>query len=545
MNTPSNSSTQSPGFVARLFSALRTLDVDAVGRATFKHCTSPKALYVTLIERWWIIAICALAGVCAGVFTIKTAVRQFESHGKILVYQKLPTFMDDSTRLPDPKAYDSLFATHVALIGSPLIIEKAVKDHDLINRCPEIEPELEENRQYAHYIQQHLTTSRAGSGDSKGAFVISVGFDHLSAKECPIVVEAILETYRDYTNSSILDDQTRAVEVMSDIRTSMESDVKAKGLAYREFMKTATGVWDRDTENNTHQKRVEAMQTELTTLELKKAATESRIRIMSHTHDRKTGEKLSDLARLALIDETHISRLEMLLSVKGEGITELYQNAYPELQEYANARFKQLNELLLEREELVKNIGPNHPKVQDIDSKIGMLESLLDSSQKKLTAPASKNSLEPADIIAAYVRMLDEELNDANDRIAALNQTIDTQIAAAKSLTDFTIHATQLEDDYQRSKDLYTALIDKAQKQQVLSQFGSYVAEIIAYPHFKGQLTWPKKPVILALCTILGIFVGSFLALALDLIAFTPLKKAFWFVPQWLVMPARNHAGSA
>jgi len=119
MNTPPNSSTDSHGFVARLFSALRTLDVDAVGRASFKHCTSPKALYVTLIERWWIIAICAFVGICAGVLTIKTAVRQFESHGKILVYQKLPTLMDDSTRLPDPKAYDSLFATHVALIGSP------------------------------------------------------------------------------------------------------------------------------------------------------------------------------------------------------------------------------------------------------------------------------------------------------------------------------------------------------------------------------------------------------------------------------------------
>lgn len=541
---PTNPPTKPLGFAARLFNALRTLDVDAIGRATFKHCMSPKALYVTLIERWWVLATCAIIGACIGVVTIKTAVKQFESHGKILVYQKLPTFMDDSTRLPDPKAYDSLFATHVALIGSPLIIQKAVEDYDLVNKCPEIQAELEENREYAYYIQQHLRISRAGSGDSKGAFVISVSFEHLSARECPIVVKAILETYRDYTNSSILDDQNRAVEVMGDIKNSLEADVKAKGLAYRELMKTASGVWDRSTENNTHQRRIEALQDELTTLELKKAATESRIRIMSRTHDLKTGKKLSDLARLALIDEAHISRLEMLLSVKGEAITELYQNAYPELQEYANARFRQLSELLLEREELVKNISPKHPKVQDLDSKIQMLESLLDSSQKKLAAPAEPKGLQPADIVSAYVRMLDEELNDANDRLAVLNTSIQSEITAAKSLTDFTIHATQLKDDYERSKDLYAALIDKAQKQQVLSQFGSYVAEIIAYPHFKGELTWPKKPVILALCTILGIFAGSFLALALDLIALTPLKQAFWFVPQWLVWSERSPAGS-
>ena len=92
---PTNPPTKPLGFAARLFNALRTLDVDAIGRATFKHCMSPKALYVTLIERWWVLATCAIIGACIGVVTIKTAVKQFESHGKILVYQKLPTFMDD------------------------------------------------------------------------------------------------------------------------------------------------------------------------------------------------------------------------------------------------------------------------------------------------------------------------------------------------------------------------------------------------------------------------------------------------------------------
>lgn len=520
-------------FVSRLFVTLRDLDVDAVGRLSFKHCTSPKALYVTLFERWWVVATCALLGMCLGCVLIKTAVKKFESHGKLLVYQKLPTFMDDSTRLPDPKAYDSLFATHVALIGSPLIVKRAVDSFDLVNRCPEIQTELEANRDYTHYIQNHLNVSRAGSGDAKGAFVISVGFDHISANECPIVVEAILETYREYVNHSMLDDQEKAVSLIGGIRKDLEAELKQKGDRYREFMRTADGVWNRDTENNMHQQRIETLELQLTELQLKEVAIASRIRIMAPTRDAKTGDKLTDLARLALIDETHITRLEMLQKIQGEGVAELYQMAYPERQEHANARYKKLNELFLERQTLLENLGSAHPKVTDLDAQIKMLESRLKNSKQEMAGGGA--SFDPADIVDAYIRMLNEELQDTQVRTAAVECSIAEELIAAKSLTDFTIKAKHLEDEYERAKEMYTTLIDKAQKQQVLSQFGSYVSEVIAYPHFKGQVTWPKKPVILGLCTILGIFLGSFLALALDLIAFTPLKQAFWFLPKWLV----------
>ena len=120
--------------------------------AAIRHLANPKALYLTLIHRWrWIVAT-TLIGVVVGCLIIKFSEKQFESHGRLLAYQKLPTFMDDSTRLPDPKAYDSLFATHLQLIGSPLIVDRAVKRYKL-DQLEEILERLEEYDRPKDYIR--------------------------------------------------------------------------------------------------------------------------------------------------------------------------------------------------------------------------------------------------------------------------------------------------------------------------------------------------------------------------------------------------------
>ena len=217
--------------------SLKDLDVEEVGLSFFRHCTNPKALYVTLIERWWVVAVCSLIGIVCGAIAIKTSEKQFSSHGKLLVYQKLPTFMDDSTRVPDPKAYDSLFATHVHLMGSPLIVDQAVEDFQLgeLEELDEIHAEHRElgDKSLGDVIRESLKVGRAGSGDSAGAFVLSVEFNHKSAKECPHVVEAILQTYRSYLNTSMLDDQSKAVDLLTTVKSSIQFDVEKKSKAYR------------------------------------------------------------------------------------------------------------------------------------------------------------------------------------------------------------------------------------------------------------------------------------------------------------------------
>jgi uncharacterized protein involved in exopolysaccharide biosynthesis len=528
--------------------SLRELDVEEVGMSFFRHCTDPKALYVTLIERWWVIAVCSLVGVVVGAVTIKTAVKQFSSHGKLLVYQKLPTFMDDSTRNVDPKAYDSLFATHVQLMGSSLIVDKAVEKFELrkLEVLDEIHAKHRElgNKSIGDVIRETLKVRRAGSGDSAGAFVLSLEFAHPSAKECPQVVDAVLQTYKQYVNTSMLDDQGKAVQLLQVMKTEIQNEVQQKAKAYRDFLKSAPGVWDRDTLTNTHQKRVEAFELELTELEIKQQTIGSRIEILDRKTHPKTGLPLTDMQRLALVDDIHLPRIEVLISVQGDKVSEILQGAYPERQEVASARYDDLLQMLVDANAVAANVGKKHPKYVDAMADIKLLEFEIQKRELKSDTLKRPAELTPTDLVSAYEVLLWEEMRDVARRIEFVKEKIEVEIAASKTLYDYSIEARQLEDDYDRTRELSGVLLDKMQKQSLLNQFGSYVAEIVEHPS-KGQLTWPKKPIILALCTLVGFFAGSFFALALDLIQFSPLVNLFGFLPDWLVrkepMPGQGH----
>ncbi len=523
---------------------LRDIDVEEVGKSFFRHCTNPKALYVTLLERWWVVAVCAFVGVVCGAVVIKTSEKMFSSHGKLLVYQKLPTFMDDSTRVPDPKAYDSLFATHVQLIGSSLIVDKAVEDFHLheLEELDAIHAEHRElgDKSLGDLIREDLKAGRAGSGDSAGAFVISLEYSHKSARECPQVIEAVLETYKNYLSSSTLDDQTKALDLLSDVKARVQGEIEKKSRRYRDFLKTAPGVWDRDTLNNSHQLRIEKFEIELSDLEIQQKNVASRIEILQRKNHPVTGVPLSDLERLALVDDIHLPRLEILISVQGEKMAEIFQGNYPERQEVASARYDDLLTRLVELNATASNLGENHPRFVDMKADIKLLEEEIIKREELNDSQKRPSELTPKDLVSAYEVLLSEEAKDVEEEIAFVKSQIETEVALSKELYDFSIEAQQLKDDYEQSKELASVLLDKMQKQTLLSQFGSYVAEIVQRPR-KGQLTWPKKPVILVLCTLVGFFIGSFLALALDLIQFSPLRKLFGFVPDWII---RSDVGS-
>lgn len=517
---------------------LRELDIEEVGKCFYRHCTDPKALYVTLIERWWMLVVCCAIGIAVGLVAIKTTTKQFAAHGKLLVYQKLATFMDDSTRVPDPKAYDSLFATHVHLMGSPLIVDKAVADYGLAE-LEHIDALHAEHRRLGDksvgdMIRENLNVGRAGSGDSSGAFVVSVEFKHVSAKECPLVVDAILRTYKSYVNDSVLDEQSKAVGLMEQFKTKLETEVAGRATTYRNFLKQAPDVWDRDTQTNTHQKLVDAFKVELTDLEIKRQAVETRINILDASSAQDGAAPLSDLQRLALVDDMHLPRLEILVSVKQGNRDERLQSAYPQLQEIASARFDTLMERIVELNAISANVGKNHPTYQDTLADVQLLTQEIDKRAASSDSNELSEHISAGDLVAAYELLLTQEKDYLDKRIEFVNKRIDEEIAASKSLYDFSIQAEHLKDELVRSQDLSRELMDKMQKQSLLSQFGSYVAEIVEHPH-KGQLVWPKKPVILALCTICGFFIGSILALGLDLVQISPLASLFWFIPDFVL----------
>ena len=270
-----------------------------------------KALYEILLQRWKTIVGCSILGIVLGLVLSAITPKQYQSSGRLLVMQKLAKFVGDKGKVLDPKAYDSLFATHLQLIGSPRIVQQAIDTHGLDELKSLTDAIEHENETVADVIVERLRVQRAGSGDADGAFVIRLEFKHANPDDSKTVVNAILATYRNYIQQSSLDGQQKAVSLISSMEADAAQEVDAKALAYRKFLQQAPGVWNRNTLENPHQDRIDKLLAELTELEIRKVGIESRIQIM---HDAQDPERYSVLDRLALIDDMHVDRLSLLVS---------------------------------------------------------------------------------------------------------------------------------------------------------------------------------------------------------------------------------------
>ena len=490
--------------------------IEATGEAVFNHYTDPTALYVTVARRWKFLISGGLIGAIIGCAIILVSTKSFEATGRIMVIQKTPKFINDETKSPDAKAYDSFFATHLQLIGSPLIVGQAVRQAAL-DELPELSQLISDDKTAVDYIKNHLKITRAGSGDSDGAFVVKVAFKHVSAKESAKVVDEVLIAYKKFIEDSRLDDQEKAVEIVDGLGKVLENEVAAKETAYREFIEQAPGVWDRESLENAHQKRIVELQNDLAELKLNKVALVSRLEIVSRTADPITGRNYSDLERLSQIDDMHVPRLQLLVSVKSNQIHEMLQTVYPERQESASLEFDDLYDLVVERENLAGNLGADHPKIKDIDAGIKRLKSILKTSTERVADPELGVEVEPRDILQAYRLLLQEDLADVNNRLRFMESTIREENESAKNLLAVSLKAERLRSDYERSLELHQSIVEEAKKQSLVDDFGGYVAEIIEFAK-KGELIWPKKPIVLTMCGLMGVFIGMMTAVTLDLL---------------------------
>jgi uncharacterized protein involved in exopolysaccharide biosynthesis len=471
-----------------------------------------KALYEILLQRWKILALCGLLGIVCGLIVCVVTPPQYQSEGRLLVMQKLAKFIGDKGKVLDPKAYDSLFATHLQLIGSPRIIQQAIDTHGLDELASLNAAIDDENETVVDVITDQLRISRAGSGDSDGAFVIRLEFTHSHADDAEAVVSAIVDTYQNYIQQSSLDGQQKAVSLISAMEADAAREVDAKGRAYREFLQAAPGVWNRNTLENPHQDRIEKLQTELTELEIRKVGIESRIQIMRDSQDPR---RYTDLDRLALIDDMHVARLTLLVSVKSDELNEFFQSKYPERQEHASARYDDLLELHRERSTLAENLGNSHPTMRQLDADIATLERLLKENTGAIESPDNELRIHPQQLVRAYRRLLENDLADVTKHIESVKKSLDAEERAAKRLLDVSIQGEQLQHEYERSRELYQTMLDLLREQSLVNDFGDYVAEILAQPK-TGEKVWPNVPILVAIFMLVGCFAGVLLAIAAE-----------------------------
>lgn len=489
------------------------------------HCASDsgdeqidvRGLLRLLRRRWSWIAFGLLAGIAVAGVYCSQATTLYRSSTEVMVMPKhtswLATAAGNSADAANTRFADDVLATHMKIISSPRIVRRAIGRLQLAN-LPSLVGEEDDP---ADYVIENLEVTRGGAGPAQPARVLNVALTHTSSEECAEILTAIVESYQDYVAEKLQDANPEAAALITRAKDDLAESLRKKAAAYREFREKTPLLWNGDETVDVHQIRQVEVETALSENRLRYAQVKSRVEIVEQALKEESLDKCTDLERMAMIDNADINRLSLLVAIeRGDPASEAFRALQPIRAETASTEYDQLLALRLEAKNQQLDLGPNHPKVQEVRQSIEQLEEFLAQKTAVLGTVEDKPGIDPEGLMVAYVRLLRHDLSELDRRYQELQVLLTQEQKATKDLVASEFQGESLRRDMVRTQDLYDTVFRRLQEINLVKDYGGYITEILL-PVELGEPIWPKGPATLALGGLLGILLGSGTALGLGL----------------------------
>ena len=196
----------------------------------------------SMLEVAWcrksLIGLATVFGLGLGVLFYTQATPQYQSKAQILIVKKRPdSFTGIDTR---NLAIEDYVGTHKTLIESPTIINGAIQKRNLAKlECFTDKEDLTELIQKSLTVRRNLTGNAAGANSPNNNHVLDLAFRTTNPVEATAVLDAIIESYKDYLEETyrvIGDDMLKLITQARDV---LQQDLKNQDTAYRKFRQEA------------------------------------------------------------------------------------------------------------------------------------------------------------------------------------------------------------------------------------------------------------------------------------------------------------------
>jgi polysaccharide biosynthesis transport protein len=406
----------------------------------------------------------------------------YASRAQLLVVKK------NADALPIPTAdarydFDDYLTTHIALIKSPLVVGRAVRDSQLGNL-----PAFAGHGDPISAIIGGLSASR-DTGDSKegSSKVLNLTYRSSSAEACRTVLEAVIASYQHTLSESYRDVGSETYELIRRAGEVLQKDLAKKEEAYREFRQKSPLVLTSKDRINVHQQRLASIEAKRSALLVSEAELEAKIAALESAMN----QGISEAARSAILAQMS----------RGSATDVSGNNASVGLKD-------QYVGLLLQERKLLDDYGPDHPQVQAVRKRIQLLKGLMEPS-------ATNPILRPEGSLNQALEALKQELQDTRAAAQSLKRLFDNEDGEAKKLTHFEMLDEQLRADRDRTQQLYDTILKRLQEVNLLKDAGGFNAQIL-WPPSDGSKIGPRLLGILPLASLLGLLGGFCLAYLID-----------------------------
>ena len=453
-------------------------------------------VFASIRNRLGLLVAMTLVGVGAGYWATRMVRPVYESSAQILILKKsatIPSQSADQSVNEDNEVSGQLLANQAAIIQSPLIAALAVKKHNLQNLKT-----FAGTEQQSAAIVGGLSLAQGGSDMStREANVLSLSYGGHYAEECQLILNAIIDAYRDFQGETIESGSQKTIGLIKQAKDVLQTQLNEKEQAYIEFVKSASyrrsdTIPDR---GNIHEQRLAQIDIARAALEVRRAEVTAHIRSIEEASKRGDSQAALQLMVSRQEDTGNAGRHE---TAKRELLT-----------------------LKAQEQTLLQDFGPDNPAVLTLRSRIRVYEQVM--------LPIGATSSDPENSTSFFTVYLDsrrQEIKELQRREQELGVSFEREQSAADAAfkrartakNELMVH--ELKDktflkDIERTEELFDAVLNGLQEVSLVKDLGGFQI-LVVFPPGVGQLVSPKMTTFLPIGGLVGLAIALALALMLD-----------------------------
>jgi capsular exopolysaccharide synthesis family protein len=390
---------------------------------------------------------------------------------------------------------------HVAMIKSPMIIQKAIERGKLTEL-----PTLRQSADPIDDILSALDVKRTAGHDNSTHNVFEIKYRNRQPADARAVVNAIILAYHEYVQEEQLELNSRLLNQVSRMDGELATRIEQKQKELLEFRRDAPLLWltapgeqrQPGDVTNMHRERVVDIERDRRANLLRRAEVNGKIRALQNAIDQgKSRAELEEVVRLLIATSQ---------AATAGTATSANPLAGTNPAEIASA---QLLPLLLEEQKLLRDFSDDHPDVANVRRSIARLQEFYEARGVSLNQLLGRDgSGKPTDLVAGYMQFLKQQLEEINFKDAELTQLFERENAAVKDLAKFAMEDQARSEELDRLKAQWNAIVNNLSHLDLTRDNKGYAMKVLAPVREEWSLKRYLKIVGAVMVLVMGLCLG-------------------------------------
>jgi capsular exopolysaccharide synthesis family protein len=386
----------------------------------------------------------------------------YQSSAQVLVVKKHTDVLSTMGGSASVGVSDDYLSTHLVLIKSQVVVDRAVKTSDL-GRLPSLRLEVNPTRA----ILASLASERAIKDPTPGADnIINLSYRGTDAEDAAAVLDAVINSYRAFLNETYQNFSGNSITILTQDHKKNEGLLVEKKKEYEAFLAKSPLLAYGNGGAQPPLLRLATLEGERLSLEMRTADIQEHLRTIEAA--RKNGQ-----AREVVLAMLTARAAAGARSDKGAPPPSNTEGTYEQ----------ELLTLLLEEHTLAVQFGPDHPQAQALRKKIETARGLLAPEKKamRVLLPGQEGGGGVA-LADAYVNSLKQELEDIGLTMKSMVPLTAAELQEAKRLTGYVNRDRDFQNEILNLQAQYDTSKKRLDEINLMREFGGYDALAISTP---------------------------------------------------------------